>query len=61
MQEISEKIFGCLRDVNDFAQDNGLRELQAAVNWAEEVAMIEVLGIDLTSPIEIEGWESTSK
>lgn len=56
MTEVQEKIFGCLRKVAEFANNNRHEGLQAAIDKAEEVAISEVLGVDVNAPIEMDEY-----
>lgn len=54
MTGVQEQVFQCLRSVAEYANNNRSEGLQTSVDRAEEVAMLEILGIGVATPIEIE-------
>ena len=56
MTEVQERILECLRNVAEFASNNRHEGLQAAIDKAEEVAVLEVLGVDVNAPIPMDEY-----
>ena len=54
MSEVQQQIFSCLRRVSVFANQYRLEGLQVAIDQAEDVAILEVLGIDVHAKVGVD-------